>query len=84
MAPSAIEVDSVNTKSKYPAPLQLSGALKDYEHFEVTPSIGREYPKANLADLLSAPNSDDLIRDLAITSTYNSHIDNKESNVRAC
>ncbi|CAH0044354.1 unnamed protein product [Clonostachys solani] len=67
MAPSAIEVDSVNTKSKYPAPLQLSGALKEYEHFEVTPAIGREYPKADLAELLNAPNSDDLIRDLAIT-----------------
>ena len=49
-------------------PLKLSGALDKYEHFEVTPIIGREYVDVNLAELLHAPNSDDLLRDLAITS----------------
>jgi alpha-ketoglutarate-dependent taurine dioxygenase len=48
-------------------PLKLSGALDKYEHFEVTPTIGREYANVNLAELLKAPNSDDLLRDLAIT-----------------
>ncbi|KAM0328594.1 hypothetical protein ACHAQA_005002 [Verticillium albo-atrum] len=48
-------------------PLKTSGALDKYEHFEVTPVIGREYVNTNLAELLKAPNSDDLIRDLAIT-----------------
>lgn len=48
-------------------PLKLSGALDKYEHIEVTPVIGREYVNVNLAELLRAPNSDDLIRDLAIT-----------------
>ncbi|KAJ4258726.1 hypothetical protein NW762_007812 [Fusarium torreyae] len=68
MAPSAVEGDiPVNTKNQYPEPLKPSGALKDYEHFDVTPAIGREFPKANLVDWLNAPNTDELIRDLAIT-----------------
>lgn len=49
-------------------PLKLSGALDRFESFDVTPIIGREFVDANLADILRAPNSDDLIRDLAITS----------------
>ncbi|KAL0943296.1 alpha-ketoglutarate-dependent sulfonate [Colletotrichum truncatum] len=48
-------------------PLKLSGALDKFEHFEVTPIIGREYPNVDLKELLRAPNSDDLLRDLAIT-----------------
>lgn len=51
-------------------PLQLKGALNEYKSFDVTPVIGREFPQAKLADWLRAPNSDDLIRDLAITSQY--------------
>ena len=51
-------------------PLKLSGALNQYRSFEVTSIIGREYPEANLKEWLEAPNSDELIRDLAITSTY--------------
>ena len=50
-------------------PLQLKGVLDQFESFEVTPVIGREYPKANLAEWLRAPNSDELIRDLAITGS---------------
>jgi hypothetical protein len=49
-------------------PLQLSGALDQFKYFESTPTIGREYEDINLAEILRAPNSDDLIRDLAITS----------------
>ncbi|CCC13798.1 hypothetical protein SMACR_07308 [Sordaria macrospora] len=48
-------------------PLKLSGVLDQYEHFDVTPIIGREFPKANLVEWLNAPNADELIRDLAIT-----------------
>lgn len=48
-------------------PLKLSGALDQYESFDVTPVIGREFPKANLKEWLRAPNSDELIRELAIT-----------------
>ncbi|EMC96131.1 hypothetical protein BAUCODRAFT_122171 [Baudoinia panamericana UAMH 10762] len=49
------------------APLQLSGALEKYDSFDVTPVIGREYPNVSLKEWLDAPNSDELIRDLAIT-----------------
>ncbi|KAF2096477.1 taurine catabolism dioxygenase [Rhizodiscina lignyota] len=48
-------------------PLELSGALKSTQFFDVTPTIGREFVDVNLKDWLRAPNSDDLIRDLAIT-----------------
>ncbi|OJD34292.1 family taurine catabolism dioxygenase [Diplodia corticola] len=53
--------------SAHREPLKLSGALDQYEHFDVTPVIGREFPSANLKEWLEAPNSDELLRDLAIT-----------------
>jgi hypothetical protein len=55
-------------------PLKLSGALDAFESFDVTPVIGREYPNAHLKDFLCAPNSDALLRDLAITSQSSSLI----------
>jgi len=54
-------------------PLELTGALDAFESFDVTPVIGREFPNANLKDFLRAPNSDDLLRDLAVTSQYPQH-----------
>jgi alpha-ketoglutarate-dependent taurine dioxygenase len=48
-------------------PMQLAGALDKFESFDVTPAIGMEFPTANLAEWLKAPNADELIRDLAIT-----------------
>lgn len=51
-------------------PLALTGVLDQYESFELTPVIGKEFPTANLVDWLHAPNADQLIRDLAVTSTY--------------
>lgn len=48
--------------------LKSSGALDQYEHIEVTPIIGREYPTANVVSWLEAPNSDELIKELALTS----------------
>jgi hypothetical protein len=49
-------------------PLKPTGALDAFESFDVTPVIGREFPNANLKDFLRAPNSDELLRELAITS----------------
>lgn len=49
------------------SPMQLTGALDKFESFDVTPVIGKEFPKANLAQWLEAPNVDELIRDLAVT-----------------
>ncbi|KAK4185758.1 putative taurine catabolism dioxygenase [Podospora australis] len=48
-------------------PLTLKGVLDQFESFDVTPVIGREYSKVDLVTLLRAPNSDELLRDLAIT-----------------
>jgi hypothetical protein len=52
-----------------PRPLQLKGVLDKFQSFDVTPVIGREFKDVNLAEWLRAPNSDELIRDLAITGT---------------
>lgn len=75
----ATETVTLNTKSadapahsQYPRePLKLKGVLDQYKSFDVTPVIGREFVDVNLKDWLEAPNSDELIRDLAITSKSN-------------
>lgn len=52
----------------YPEPLQLSGALDKFSFEDTTPAIGREFHDVNIVDdLLKASNSDELVRDLAIT-----------------
>lgn len=76
MSPSAIQPNeelSIRTSSER-KPQQETGVLKQYKHFDVTPVIGREYPEANLVDWLNASNSDELLRDLAITSMSNTFI----------
>jgi hypothetical protein len=52
---------------RFKGPLELSGALDKYESIEVTPVLGREFPTAKLLEWMEAPNSDELLRDLAIT-----------------
>jgi hypothetical protein len=74
MAPSATEPAQVTTavhpgKSAAAKPwVKSTGSLDQYEHIEVTPIIGREYPHVNLVSLLKAPNSEELLRELALTS----------------
>lgn len=74
MAPSVTETETSNQADvpfrtlKVSKPLQLSGVLDKFESFDVTPVIGTEYPILKVVDLLSAPNADELIRDLAIKS----------------
>lgn len=53
--------------TKHKDPLKPTGLLDKYGHFDVTPIIGREFVDVDLAEWLRAPNSDDLIRELAIT-----------------
>ncbi|CUM64902.1 uncharacterized protein PRCAT00002520001 [Priceomyces carsonii] len=43
--------------------LKPSGILDKYEHFEVTPQIGREFPDASLKDIL---NDEEKLKELAI------------------
>lgn len=75
MAPSATEVESQTAIPVHPGKAQAAaskpwvkstGILDSYEHFEVTPVIGREYPNANLVNWLKAPNSEELLRELAL------------------
>lgn len=67
-ATSVVEDIKSTTSSKHKEPLKPSGALDKYDSFDVTPVIGREFRGVNLKEWLEAPNSDDLIRELAITS----------------
>lgn len=54
----------------FPQPLKQSGALEQFKFEETTPVIGREFLNVNIVDdILNASNADELIRDLAITST---------------
>ena len=62
-------VKSAYEASAHRQPLKLSGALDKFDFFDVTPVIGKEFPTANLKDWSEAPNADELLRDLAITST---------------
>jgi hypothetical protein len=73
MAPSAteaqVEVPVHPGKAAVAKPwVKSTGALDQYESFDVTPVIGREFPHANLVTWLKAPNSDALLRELALTS----------------
>lgn len=63
---------TANSTKPYPFPLTKSGALeKQFKYEEATPVVGREYPDLNIVDdLLNAPDADELIRDLAITSKF--------------
>jgi hypothetical protein len=74
MAPSATDTLSQTlpiqtSKAATTKPwLKRTGALDQYEHFEVTPVIGREYPHLDIVSLLQAENSDALLKELALTS----------------
>ena len=57
----------VNASKLVKEPLQSNGSLDKYNFFEVTPCIGRQYTDLQLSDLLNAPNSDELIREFALT-----------------
>lgn len=59
--------EPANTKAAprpFPTPLKYSGSLNNYEHFDVTAIIGREFPKVQLSEIV---NDDTKLRDLAIT-----------------
>ena len=57
-------------QAQHQKPLQPSGALAKFKYEDTTPEIGREFLNVNIVDdLLNAPNADEVIRDLAITST---------------
>jgi hypothetical protein len=78
MAPSAteaqVEVPFHAGKAAVAKPwVKSTGVLDQYESFDVTPVIGREFPHANLVTWLKASNSDELLRELALTSMLELH-----------
>jgi hypothetical protein len=54
-------------RTKLDKPLTYTGSLDSYSHSDLTTVIGTEYEGLQVVDLLSAKNSDALIRDLAVT-----------------
>jgi hypothetical protein len=63
--PAAPNYDIARTKLD--KPLSYSGSLDSYSQSDLTPVIGTEFEGLQVVDLLSAKNSDALIRDLAVT-----------------
>lgn len=65
----ANDIGSLTLRGSH-TPLKVSGALAQHpqaKSIDLTPVIGREYPDLNLVEVLKAENSDELLRDLAIT-----------------
>lgn len=58
-------------KSDVKLPMTSNGSLDDYSYKDLTPCIGREFPTANLVDMMNASNADELLAELAMTSTSN-------------
>ena len=73
MAPSAIDnQENVPIRAKNGQTrvgLESTGSLDKFDSDDLTPVIGREFANTNIVeDILNAPNADQLLRDLAITS----------------
>lgn len=66
--PTKPDLDTETLRTGHKEPLQLKGVIDQFQSFDVTPVIGREFVDVDLVAWLDAPNSDDLLRDLAITS----------------
>jgi len=56
-------IQGLTQSASFPTPLTYSGTLDNYESFDVTSVIGREFPKLQLSSIL---NDDAKLRDLAI------------------
>ncbi|KAF2721644.1 putative TfdA family taurine dioxygenase [Polychaeton citri CBS 116435] len=68
--PGSVPIDEgpVNVAcTRLAKPLASTGLLDSYAHSDLTTVIGTEYDDLQITDLLAAENSDDLIRDLAVT-----------------
>lgn len=62
-----IRDENAEARTRCKRPIPYAGLLDVYPHRDLTPVIGREFENLQLADLLNAPNRDELIRDLAVT-----------------
>ena len=64
----------------YP-PYDNTGTLDAFKQVHVTPCIGSEFKDVDVTEWLRAPNSDDFLRDLALTSEH-PHLSNRQCIVR--
>lgn len=72
MAPGILEESNSlqDSASHATEPIKPTGVLDRFGYEEVTPIIGREFPTLNIVDdLINAENADELLRELAVTST---------------
>jgi len=74
--PTVIEKDSPalfgghpDARPRVSPPLEDSGSLGAYQSLDLTPVIGREYHGLQVAEILQSAKRDQLIQDLAVTST---------------
>ncbi|PVH75353.1 TfdA family taurine dioxygenase [Cadophora sp. DSE1049] len=65
--PSTIVGGHEKARRQSTKPLVYSGSLDSFKHNDSTPSIGREIPGLQIEKILTSPDADTLIRDLAIT-----------------
>ena len=66
-ADSSIVGGDPSARSRLLKPLSYSGSLDSFKHQDLTPVIGREFEGLQVTDLLKW--GDDMIRDLAVTSS---------------
>lgn len=65
--PPSIRGGHEKARPRATQPFTYSGSLDAYDHNDSTPSIGREIPGLQIKKILASPDTDTLIRDLAIT-----------------
>lgn len=73
-AMSTIKGGHEQSQPRNSQPLEYSGSLDSYSHNDLTPVIGTEYKGLQVADILKSEQCDQLIKDLAVTSTLQVHI----------
>lgn len=56
--------------TSFPAPLTLGTSIDHWKYEDLTRILGRVYNGIDLAEVLNAPNADELLRDLAVTSEH--------------
>lgn len=68
---STIRGGNEQARPRITKPLVYSGSLDSFTQNDLTPVIGREFKGIQVVELLKASNSDELIKDLAVTSMLN-------------
>jgi len=58
---------SLGQQQRKREPMRKGSSIDHLKFVDVSPIIGREYPTASLKEMLTAPNAEEQLRDLAIT-----------------